>query len=165
MKDNIFEIENEKIISYAGTSYEHKLENTVTIPHLYDGYNIREIQGFSRPTSNIDDCLNTSDGVKRIIIDEGIETIDGFALCDCKHLEYVSFPKSIRYIASADSNIFIGCPPNITVECYKDSYVHKWAQEYMNDPLRGNHNIVLKFKSRLRELLSDASERESSLIK
>lgn len=58
-----------------------------------------------------------------VVIPQSVSTIENFAFANCTSLTSITIPKTTYSISS---NAFLGCQ-NITIECYTDSYAHKYA--------------------------------------
>lgn len=69
--------------------------------------------------------FNNCTKLQRIILPEGIETIDGFAFSECPDLEYVVIPSSIGRL---ENNTFSSCP-NLKIIVAKNPYVYERLTE------------------------------------
>lgn len=92
-------------------------EESIIIPAVINGHAIVGIG------SNV----IVSKKVKRIVLSDGIETLDWFAFKDCSSLSYISIPASV---SSIGYGAFDGTAKGLTIECEKDSFAHKYAQSY-----------------------------------
>ena len=92
-------------------------EESILIPSVIDGHAVTSIG------SNV----ISSQTLKRVVLSDGIETIDWFAFADCPLLSSVSIPTSITSIGYG---AFDGCSKALTIECEKDSFAMKYAQSY-----------------------------------
>ena len=92
-------------------------EESILIPSVIDGHAVTAIG------SN----AISSKKLKRVVLSEGIETLDWFAFANCPSLASVSIPASITSIGYG---AFDGCSKSLTIECIKDSFGMKYAQSY-----------------------------------
>lgn len=87
-----------KTDGYYITHY-NGFEEDMTIPSLIDG---KRIKGIAK------DAFRGCATVKQIRISEGIEIIEDGAFCNCKSLEVVDFPDTLRCIGSKSKEYAIG---------------------------------------------------------
>ncbi len=90
---------------------------SILIPSVIDGHAVVAIGS---------EALS-SKSVKRIVLENGIESLDWFAFKGCSSLTSISIPKSVTSIGYG---AFDGAPKSLTVECEKDSFALKYAQSY-----------------------------------
>ena len=112
-----------KIFKYTLNGYKATItsinteEESISIPSVIDGHAVVAIG------SNV---LNSTK-VKRIVLEDGIETLDWFAFKGCPLLSYISIPSSVTSIGYG---AFDGASKALTIECKKDSFAMKYAQSY-----------------------------------
>lgn len=112
-----------KIFNYTLNGYKATItsintdEEYISIPSVIDGHAIIAIGS---------EALSSTK-VKKIILENGIETLDWFAFKGCPTLSYISIPKSVTSIGYG---AFDGAPKSLTIQCEKDSFAMKYAQSY-----------------------------------
>ena len=117
------ETEIPKIFSYTLNGYKATItsintdEESISIPAVIDGHAVVAIG------SNV----LSSAKVKRIVLEDGIESLDWFAFKGCSSLTYIHIPASITSIGYG---AFDGTSKSLTIECRKDSFAMKYAQSY-----------------------------------
>ena len=120
---NATESEAPKIFKYTLNGYKATItsintdEESISIPAVIDGHAVVAI-GSEALTSN---------KVKRIVLEDGIESLDWFAFKGCPSLTSVSIPTSITSIGYG---AFDGSSKALIIECKKDSFAMKYAQSY-----------------------------------
>lgn len=90
---------------------------SIIIPSVIDGHAVVSIAGSALSSTT----------VKRIVLSDGIESLDWFAFKGCPSLSFISIPASIKSIGYG---AFDGTPKSLTIECEKDSFAMKYAQSY-----------------------------------
>lgn len=124
-KSSDTEIESEapKIFNYTLNGYKATItsintdEENISIPAVIDGHAVVAIGSE----------VLTSSKVKRIVLENGIETLDWFAFKGCPALTSVSIPASVTSIGYG---AFDGSSKSLVIECKKDSFAMKYAQSY-----------------------------------
>lgn len=117
------ETEPPSIFKYTLNGYKATItsintdEESIVIPSVIDGHAVVAIG------SNV----MASKKVKRIVLSEGIESLDWFAFKDCSLLTFISIPSSVSSIGYGS---FDGAAKGLTIECEKDSFAEKYAQSY-----------------------------------
>lgn len=121
--DTATESEAPKIFNYTLNGYKATItairtdEESILIPSVIDGHAVVAIG------SNV----FSSAKVKRIVLEDGIESLDWFAFKGCSVLSSISIPESVTSIGYG---AFDGAPKSLTIECKKDSFAMKYAQSY-----------------------------------
>lgn len=92
-------------------------ETAIVIPSTIDGYQVYSIgsEAVSSPY------------IKMIVISDGIEKIDWFAFRNCTALSSVTIPSSV---SSIGYGAFDNTSKNLTINCTRDSFAHRYAQSY-----------------------------------
>lgn len=117
------ETEAPKIFNYTLNGYKATItsintdEESISIPAVIDGHAVAGIGSSALSSSKI----------KRIVLEDGIETLDWFAFKGCPALSSVSIPPSVTSIGYG---AFDGASRAFTIECEKDSFAMKYAQSY-----------------------------------
>lgn len=112
-----------KIFNYTLNGYKATItsintdEESISIPSVIDGHAVTAIGSE----------VLTSTKIKRIVLEEGIETLDWFAFKGCPSLSYVSIPSSVTSIGYG---AFDGSSKALIIECKKNSFAMKYAQSY-----------------------------------
>ena len=112
-----------KIFNYTLNGYKATItaintdKESISIPAVIDGHAVVGIG------SNV---LNSSK-VKKIVLEDGIETLDWFSFKGCSSLSSISIPASVTSIGYGS---FDGTPKSLVIECKKDSFAMKYAQSY-----------------------------------
>lgn len=85
---------------------------------FFDCYGIEKISFEGGELKDINDHVFANcEGLKELVLGEGIETIDEYAFSGCDSLESITLPKSITYLSE---NLFEGCDRLSTVKIYKE---------------------------------------------
>lgn len=63
-------------------------------------------------------------GFSSFVIPDGVIQIKAYAFSNCWSLTRITIPKSVTQI---DEDAFFNILSDIQIECYRDSYAHKWA--------------------------------------
>lgn len=117
------ESEAPKIFKYTLNGYKATItsistdEESISIPSVIDGHAVVAI-GSEALSSN---------KIKRIVFEDGIESLDWFAFKGCPSLTSVSIPASVTSIGYG---AFDGSSKSLIIECKKDSFAMKYAQSY-----------------------------------
>lgn len=117
------ESEAPKIFKYTLNGYKATItsistdEESISIPSVIDGHAVIAI-GSEALSSN---------KIKRIVFEDGIESLDWFAFKGCPSLTSVSIPASVTSIGYG---AFDGSSKSLIIECKKDSFAMKYAQSY-----------------------------------
>lgn len=117
------EINEPRIFDYTLDGYRATITKintdgeSIIIPSVIDGHAVVSI-GSSALASKT---------VKRIVLANGIESLDWFAFKNCPSLSFISIPPSVTSIGYG---AFDGVPKSFTIECEKDSFAMKYAQSY-----------------------------------
>ena len=112
-----------KIFNYTLSGYKATItsintnEESISIPAVIDGHAVVGIGSGALSSST----------VKKIVIEDGIESLDWFAFKGCSSLSLISLPPSITSIGYG---AFDGASKSFTIECQKDSFAMKYAQSY-----------------------------------
>ena len=112
-----------KIFNYTLSGYKATItsintnEESISIPAVIDGHAVVGIGSGALSSST----------VKKIVIEDGIESLDWFAFKGCSSLSSISLPPSITSIGYG---AFDGASKSFTIECQKDSFAMKYAQSY-----------------------------------
>ena len=125
--DNSSESESEselpKIFNYTLNGYKATItaintdKESISIPAVIDGHAVVAIGS---------GAINSSK-IKRIVLEDGIETLDWFAFKGCTSLSSIYIPASVTSIGYG---AFDGAPKSLTVECEKNSFATRYAQSY-----------------------------------
>lgn len=92
-------------------------EEAIVIPSTIDGYQIYSIGSEAIASSRI----------KMIVISDGIEKLDWFAFRNCTSLSSITIPSSV---SSIGYGAFDNTSKNLTINCVRDSFAHRYAQSY-----------------------------------
>ena len=112
-----------KIFNYTLNGYKATITSintdaeSISIPSVIDGHAVVAIGSGAFASST----------VKRIVLEDGIESLDWFAFKGCSSLSSISIPPSI---SSIGYGAFDGTPKSLIIECKKDSFAMKYAQSY-----------------------------------
>ena len=109
----IYTIENGKAIITGFTGDDQ----SIVIPSSIDDFDVYGI------ASNAFENYT----FKSVIISDGIEEIDWFAFYNCKELEAITIPQSVRKIGYS---AFEGCNKQFTVYCAAGSFAESYAKSY-----------------------------------
>ena len=122
-KETSSESEAPKIFNYTLNGYKATItsintdEESISIPAVIDGHAVIAIGSEALCSTKI----------KRIVLEEGIETLDWFAFKGCPSLSYISIPSSVTSIGYG---AFDGSSKSLIIECEKESFAMKYAQSY-----------------------------------
>ncbi len=117
------ESNTQKVFDYTLNGYKVTItaintdEESISIPAIIDGHAVVGIGSEVLKSKNI----------KRIVLEDGIETLDWFAFKGCSALSSISIPASVTSIGYG---AFDGASKALTIECKKDSFAMKYAQSY-----------------------------------
>ena len=112
-----------KIFNYTLNGYKAMItsiatdEESISIPSVIDGHAVVAIGS---------EALS-SKSIKRIVLEDGIESLDWFAFKGCPSLTSISIPESVTSIGYG---AFDGASKSLIIECKKDSFAMKYAQSY-----------------------------------
>ena len=112
-----------KIFNYTLNGYKATItsintdEESISIPAVIDGHAVTAIGSEALASSKI----------KRIVLEDGIESLDWFAFKGCPALSSVTIPASVTSIGYG---AFDGSSKSLIIECKKDSFAMKYAQSY-----------------------------------
>ena len=112
-----------KIFNYSLNGYKATItsintdEESISIPAVIDGHAVTAIGSEALASSKI----------KRIVLEDGIESLDWFAFKGCPALSSVTIPASVTSIGYG---AFDGSSKSLVIECKKDSFAMKYAQSY-----------------------------------
>ena len=112
-----------KIFNYSLNGYKATItsintdEESISIPAVIDGHAVTAIGSEALASSKI----------KRIVLEDGIESLDWFAFKGCPALSSVTIPASVTSIGYG---AFDGSSKSLIIECKKDSFAMKYAQSY-----------------------------------
>lgn len=85
---------------------------------FFDCYGIEKISFEGGELKDINDHVFANcEGLKELILGDGIEYIDEYAFSGCDNLESITLPKSVIYLSE---NLFEGCDKLSTVKIYKE---------------------------------------------
>ena len=121
--DTTTESDSPKIFNYTLNGYRLTInsintdEESISIPSVIDGHAVIAIGS---------EALS-SKSVTRIVLENGIESLDWFAFKGCTSLSTISIPESVTSIGYG---AFDGASKSLTIECKKDSFAMKYAQSY-----------------------------------
>ena len=122
-KETESEIEEPRVFDYTLDGYKATITKintdgeSIVIPSVIDGHAVVAISNYALSSTT----------VKRIVLSDGIESLDWFAFKGCSALSFISIPPSVTSIGYG---AFDGTPKSFTIECEKDSFAMKYAQSY-----------------------------------
>lgn len=115
--------------------YECKKLNRVGIPTSVKHIGYRAF-AYCTALTNINLPANLKDleqevfytcGFNSFIIPDGVERIKDYAFSNCWSLTKITIPESVIQI---DKDVFFNILSDIKIECFRDSYAHKWAMRH-----------------------------------
>ena len=113
---------------------ETAITGEVSIPSQVKSIGMAAFQGctgidtlYYHSTANVpDQCFYLCDGLKNVVLDDGVSTIGNLAFASCDSLEFVRIPETVTSISET---AFDECP-DVVIYCYTNSYAHQYAVEY-----------------------------------